>query len=129
VKLLLDTHVVLWASSEAERLKRDARAAIADPTNRVFVSVVTGWEIAIKQAIGKLTLPKPAQLLLPGELQALGYEALALEMDAALCVGHLPQHHRDPFDRLLIAHAMTTGCTVVTHDAIFANYGVSVLLA
>jgi PIN domain nuclease of toxin-antitoxin system len=128
MKLLLDTHVVLWASSEAERLSESARTAIADRSNRVFVSVVTGWEIAIKASLGKLTLPKPAQLWLPSEVEALGYETLALEMDAALGVGSLPFHHRDPFDRLLVAHAVSTGCTIVTHDDVFKKYGVSVLL-
>lgn len=128
MKLLLDTHVVLWASSSAERISEAARAAIADRSNHVFVSVVTGWEIAVKQAIGKLILPKPAQLWLPGEIEALGYDALALDMEAALGVGSLPLHHRDPFDRLLIAHAIATGCTVVTHDEVFRSYGVNVLM-
>jgi len=128
VKLLLDTHVVLWASSDAERLSGVARAAIEDPANRVFVSVVTGWEIAIKEALGKLVLPRPANIWLPSELQSMGCEPLNLEMDAALGVGSLAHHHRDPFDRLLIAHALSTGCTIVTHDAVFKRYGVSVLL-
>jgi PIN domain nuclease of toxin-antitoxin system len=127
VKLLLDTHVVLWAASEPSRLSATAAAAIVDPANDVLVSVVTAWEIAIKQSIGKLTLPEPAAVWVPQQLVALGFDVLGLDLDAALRVGALPFHHRDPFDRLLVAHAASTGCTIVTHDEMVKAYGVAII--
>lgn len=129
MKLLLDTHVVLWAVSEPGRLTSDAREAIEDGTHEVRVSIVVAWEIAIKQSLGKLDLPGPAEEWLPEVLRRTGFEVADLGLRAALRVRGLPWHHRDPFDRLLIAHAMEDGYTIVTHDNWFDRYGVSRLMA
>jgi len=129
VKLLLDTHALLWSASEPDRLSRPARAAIEDGANEVLVSVVVGWEIAIKQSIGKLDLPAPAEEWLPDVLRKSGFEVAELGLAAALRVRSLAWHHKDPFDRLLIAHALDGGFTVVTSDDVFAAYGVAVLRA
>jgi len=129
VKLLLDTHVVLWAASDPDRLSPEARTVIEDGSNDVLVSVVSGWEIAIKQSLGKLDLPRPAELWLPEVLRRTGFEPLGLGLDAALRVRGLAWHHRDPFDRLLVAHALEEGCTLVSRDAALEPYGVPLLRA
>jgi PIN domain nuclease of toxin-antitoxin system len=127
VKLLLDTHVVLWAASDPGRLADEARALLEDGAHEVFVSLVSAWEIAIKQSIGKLDLPSPAERWLPEVLRRTGFEVAELSLAAALRVRALPWHHRDPFDRLLVAHALEEGCSVVTHDTAFDAYGVPVV--
>ena len=129
MKLLLDTHVVLSSASEPDRLASAARAAIEDGTSDVLVSTVSAWEIAIKQSIGKLDLPAPVEEWLPEVLRRSGFEVLDLGLAAALRVRSLAWHHKDPFDRLLIAHALDGGYTVVTQDEVFAAYGVAVLAA
>jgi len=127
VKLLLDTHVVLWAATEPARLAPHARSAIEDGANDVFLSVVSAWEIAIKQSLGKLELPDPAEAWLPAVVRRTGLEVAELGIAAALRVRGLPWHHRDPFDRLLVAQALDAGYTIVTHDRDFASYGVSIM--
>ena len=127
--LLLDTHVLLWSATDPDRLAEVARAALEDGNNEVFVSVVTGWELAIKQSIGKLDLARPAEQWLPEVLRKTGFEIAEVGMAAALRVRGLPWHHRDPFDRMLIAQAFEHGFTIVTHDQAFVSYGVPVLRA
>jgi len=129
VKLLLDTHVLLWAATEPDRLQEEARRAIEDGSHDVLVSSVTAWEIAIKQSLGKLELDRPAGIWVPEVIRRTGLESAPIELMAALRVRALPWHHRDPFDRLLIAQALEGGCTIVTHDEVFARYGVAVLNA
>jgi PIN domain nuclease of toxin-antitoxin system len=129
MKLLADTHVVLWAALEPERLSHACRTALEDGANEVRVSVVSAWEIAIKQSLGKLELALPAEQWLPDVLRKTGFDPLEVELSAALRVRSLPWHHRDPFDRLLIAQAMETGLTVATRDARFTMYGLSILNA
>jgi PIN domain nuclease of toxin-antitoxin system len=89
--------------------------------------MVTAWEIAIKQSLGKLELAHPAERWLPEVLRRSGFEVAELGLAAALRVRGLPWHHRDPFDRLLVAHALEDGYTIVTHDATFDSYGVPVV--
>lgn len=129
MKLLLDTHVVLWAAADAERLSLETREAIEDGANEVLVSAVTAWEIAIKQSLGKLTLDRVAERWLPDVIKRLGFESLTVDFDAALRVRNLPFHHRDPFDRLIIAQAMHEGLTVVTRDEIFSAYEIATMRA
>jgi PIN domain nuclease of toxin-antitoxin system len=125
LKLLLDTHVVLWAFAEPAQLSNEARSRIADPANTVAVSAASAWEIAIKTAAGKLKFD--------GDLvQAMAdadFLPFPITVEHALVAGSLPPHHRDPFDRMLIAQAMTDGWTLVTRDHIFPSYGVALLLA
>jgi PIN domain nuclease of toxin-antitoxin system len=127
VKLLLDTHVLLWAATDPGRLSAEARAVLEDGANDVFVSVVTAWEIAIKQSLAKLDLPRPAEQWLPDVLRRSGFEVAEVGLSAALRVRALPFHHRDPFDRLLVAHALEDGYTLVTHDDTLARYGVPLI--
>jgi PIN domain nuclease of toxin-antitoxin system len=129
MKLLLDTHVVLWAATDPGRLRAEAREALEDGASDVLVSIVTGWEIAIKQSLGKLDLPRPAEQWLPEVLRRTGFEVAELGLAAALRVRGLPWHHRDPFDRLLLAHALEDGYTIVTSDDAFTQYGVPLLRA
>jgi PIN domain nuclease of toxin-antitoxin system len=129
LKLLIDTHVLLWAASEPDRLSSDARVALEDGANDALVSVVTAWEVAVKQSLGKLDLPAPAERWLPEVLRRTGFEVAELGLKAALRVRGLAWHHRDPFDRLLVAHALEDGLTVVTHDSMFEAYGVPLIRA
>lgn len=129
MKLLLDTHVLLWAALSPEALRPDCRAAIEDGANDVYVSVVSAWEIAIKHSLGKLELVRPVEQWVPDVLEKSGFQTVSLELGTALRVGSLPWHHRDPFDRLLVAQAASSGLTLVTRDAALAAYGVSLLLA
>ncbi len=127
MRLLLDTHVLLWSALEPERLSRAARTAIEDEENEVYVSAASAWEIAIKQSLGKLILDLPAEQWLPAVLRKSAFEALEVNIATALRVRALPWHHRDPFDRLLIAQALEENLTLVTHDAQLASYGVLLL--
>jgi PIN domain nuclease of toxin-antitoxin system len=129
VKLLLDTHVLLWAVSEPDQLTGAARDGLEDGTNDVYVSVVSAWEIAIKQSLGKLELSKPAEQWLPEVLRRTGFELAEVGLGAALRVRALPWHHRDPFDRLLVAQAAEDGYTVVTRDGALDAYGIPILKA
>ena len=129
MKLLLDTHVLLWSATAPDRLAPEARAVLEDGTHDALVSIVSAWEIAIKQSIGKLELARPAEQWLPDVLKRTGFEVAELSLSAALRVRELPWHHRDPFDRLLIAQALDQGYTIVSRDAAFDAYGVPVLLA
>lgn len=102
MKLLLDTHVLIWYLADDSKLTSAVRDLIVDPHNQVFVSAATVWEIAIKKAIGKLDSPDN----LPEVLIACRFEVLPINIFHALQAGSLPRHHDDPFDRMLIAQAM-----------------------
>jgi PIN domain nuclease of toxin-antitoxin system len=129
MKLLLDTHALLWSATAPDRLAPEAKAVLEDGTHEILVSIVTAWEIAIKQSLGKLDLAQPAERWLPDVLNRTGFEIADLSLSAALRVRSLAWHHRDPFDRLLIAQALDQGFTIVTRDAVFDAYGVAVLRA
>ena len=125
MNLLLDTHALLWWLDDHPALSQQARAAIADGRNLVFVSAVTIWELRIKQALGKLELPEDFQSVLEHE----PFEALDITAAHAWETGNLPDYHRDPFDRLLIAQAKVEGLTLVTRDAQFRPYRVPLVEA
>lgn len=129
MKLLLDTHVVLWAASDPEQLDVHVREMLEDGSQEVAVSIVSAWEIAIKQSLGKLELPKPAEQWLPEVLRRTGFELAEVGLAAALRVRALPWHHRDPFDRLLVAQAIEDGYTLLTRDDALGAYGVPLLSA
>jgi PIN domain nuclease of toxin-antitoxin system len=126
VRLLLDTHVLLWSLLEPTRLSPQVLRDIVDPDNDVFVSAATAWEIAIKQSLGKLDLPGSADTWLPAACRAAQIEWLDVTPEDALRVGRLPWHHHDPFDRLLVAQT-ARGFVLVTHDRRFRSYGVALL--
>jgi PIN domain nuclease of toxin-antitoxin system len=125
VRLLLDTHVLLWALSAPETLASQALAAIRAGSNEVFVSAASLWEISIKMAAGKLAAP--GDLL--GAIDAAGLISLPIGPDDAMAAGSLPPHHRDPFDRMLVAQARGRGLLLVTRDARLADYGIPILAA
>ncbi|MGQ0629700.1 MAG: type II toxin-antitoxin system VapC family toxin [Sporichthyaceae bacterium] len=125
MKLLLDTHVVLWAWGEPERIAADALAAILDPANHKAVSAASAWEAAVKAAAGRLDLPED----FGQSLTASGFEPLTISVEEALAAGALPAHHRDPFDRMLVAQARLGGFTLVTHDNQLTAYDVAILRA
>jgi PIN domain nuclease of toxin-antitoxin system len=127
VRLLLDTHALLWFCQGSDALSDVARAAIEDETNERFVSHATAWEIAIKLGLGKLQLGGGYESIFPGVLDANGFVLLPPTLAHYLELVPLPRHHGDPFDRLIIAQARVEGLTVVTCDAEFAAYGVPVL--
>jgi PIN domain nuclease of toxin-antitoxin system len=124
MRLLLDTHALIWWLTDNPRLSAPARAAIADPDNAVFASAVSGYEIANKQRLGKL--PGKLAEILPKALRRARLAAQGLTLDHMIAAGSLPGPHRDPWDRLLIAQAMADGFTVVSLDPVFADYGVPV---
>lgn len=125
MNLLLDTHALLWALADDERLSAPARGALIDGHNRVLVSAVSGWEITIKKGLGKLRAPDD----LPEQLVARRFAPLDVTFAHGLAVGELPDHHADPFDRLLIAQARTEGLTLVTRDERIPRYDVATLAA
>ncbi len=121
--LLLDTHVLLWWRGDYQRISARAREAIADPDHLLLFSAASIWEMAIKQAAGKLRMP-------PNLLDTLGdrgFAELAMSSHQGLIAGALPPHHRDPFDRMLVAQAQSEKLTLVTDDARIGAYDVPVL--
>ncbi len=126
MRVLLDTHVFLWAHSQPERLGEHL-ALLEAPTTERLVSAVVGWEIAIKHGLGRLTLPEPPQRWVPSRIRRGAMTPIAIEMTHVLGVADLPEHHRDPFDRLLISTARTLGVPVLTADPIFGRYDVETL--
>jgi len=120
VKLLLDTHLLLW-SALGERLSTDAIALIKEPSNTIHFSVASIWEVAIKAGLGRDSFTFDAQFLRRGLLDN-GYIELPITGDHAVSVGRLPLIHKDPFDRLLVAQATVEGITLVTADPVVARY-------
>ena len=126
MKLLLDTHAFIWCDSDPGQLSATARAALLDPANSVWFSVVSVWEIVIKVQLGKLTLRLPLPDIV-AQQQANGLQVLPVTLPHTLAVEGLPPVHKDPFDRLLVAQANVEGAELVTADAIFKHYPVRVL--
>ncbi|MDQ3607253.1 MAG: type II toxin-antitoxin system VapC family toxin [Gemmatimonadota bacterium] len=122
--LLLDTHTFLWFIDDDPQLSATAQQHIGDPGARVLVSLVGLWEIVIKLGTGKLTLDRPIEDLWPESLAENHFELLNVTTEHVLAVLSLPFHHKDPFDRLLIAQAATAGLPVVSADPVFDAYPV-----
>ena len=127
VRLLLDTHVFLWAMGEPEQLPKRMRREIESSANEVYVSAVVGWEIAMKHAIGKLPLPMHPSAYVLSRLKRSGFLELPITLSHALAVSDLPAYHADPFDRLLIAQAQIEGMALASVDTQIAKYAVKVL--
>ena len=117
--LLLDTHVILWWQRDDRRLNRAARQAIAQ-AEVVWVSAVSGWEVAIKTALGRLRLSEPFPTLLAAD----DFTELPLNLAHTTRLEQLPPHHADPFDRMLVAQALVERATLVSHDRALELYGV-----
>ena len=127
MKVLLDTHIWLWWITNPDRLGPTSRRAIEDAGNAVFFSAASSWEISIKYALGKLSLPTPPLEFVPKRLQRDNISPLAVTHIHALTVSTLPHHHRDPFDRVLVAQAQAEQCALCTVDPHIKRYDVSVL--
>lgn len=123
--LLLDTHAFLWFLNDDARLSPLAAERIGDPGQRIVVSVVSAWEIAIKTGTGKLILDRPLQQLWVESLTSNEFQSLDIMTEHVLAVGDLPPHHRDPFDRLLIAQSRIEHLDLVSADAAFDAYGIT----
>ena len=127
MRLLLDTHAFLWAIADDKRLSTKARRAIEDTRNDVNFSVVSAWEIIAKTSVGRLTLSESADKMIPKHIAASGFSVLGLTLTHALATATLPLHHRDPFDRMLVAQALTEDLTVVSGDEAIGKYDVKVM--
>jgi PIN domain nuclease of toxin-antitoxin system len=123
VRLLLDTHTFLRWVGAKRGLSRKARSAIGSGRNECLVSIASAWEIAIKVGLGSLRVEGALDRFLPEQLSANGFLALRIDLKHAARVATLPFHHRDPFDRLLVAQALEEGLAIVTADPVFTKYG------
>jgi len=125
LRLLLDTHVIVWALEDPDRLAAGTRTAIETEENEVFVSVVSPWELAIKGPREGLLLRKDLEV----EVDRRGFDLLPVHFRHAEPIGSMPYHHRDPFDRMLIAQAIIDGLTIVTSDSKMTDYQVALMPA
>lgn len=124
MKLLLDTHAFLWFILDDSHLSNTASALICDPSNQIFVSPATHWEIAIKIGLGKYQLPEPFDTFMTRQIEANRFEILPVEIRHTARLIGLPFYHRDPFDRLLAAQTLADQLALVSRDEIFDAYGV-----
>jgi len=127
VKLLLDTHAFLWWVAGDDRLSERAAGAIGDGRREVFVSAASLWEIAIKARLGRLSVPGDPGRFVTGQLRENSFQGLPVTATHALGVWSLPDHHQDPFDRMLVSQALAEGMTLVTADRQIGRYGVETL--
>jgi len=127
VRLLLDTHVALWAITDSPRMPHRAREYILTPANQLVVSAASVWEITIKHGLGRGDMPVSGEDALAYFEQS-GYSLLSISPQHTAAVERLPPHHQDPFDRLLIAQALNEPLRLLTHDAMVAKYSDTVIL-
>ena len=127
MRVLLDTHALIWFLEGDKRLSVLAKDAIESAENTKLVSTASSWEIAIKSSLGKLTLPIPFAELVPGKLEKLGFVLLEIKSQHLHTLHDLPLHHRDPFDRLILAQASTEKISLITCDPHFKAYGVDII--
>jgi PIN domain nuclease of toxin-antitoxin system len=129
MKLLLDTQCWLWWFAEPNRLSENTVVQIADENNELYFSVASIWEMGIKVALGKLPLPEPIESYVTSSLLVLDATSLEIRANHALQAAKLPRHHKDPFDRMLIAQAQSEGMVIISSDRVFHKYDVSILWA
>ena len=125
MKLLLDAHTFLWFVWDEVQLTNDAKALIVNPTNQKLISTATYWEIAIKVSIGKLDLGEPYRAFMHREIARNHFDLLPVSVDHAAAISVLPFHHRDPFDRMLIAQAMVEQVSIISGDRAFDAYPIT----
>jgi len=128
-RVLVDTHVWLWLQSDPDRLPASVRDMVEDRGVELLLSAASAWEIAIKYRLGKLLLPQEPATYVPDRMRRSGTTPLSVEHAHVLRVSELPDHHRDPFDRLLVAQAQILDVPIVTADSQFERYQVTVLQA
>ena len=127
MKYLLDTSVWLWSLTASHRIRAEARELLARGEEDLYLSAASSWEIAIKWALGKLELPEPAATYVPKRMAKQRLRPLPITHSHALAVSQLALHHRDPFDRLLIAQAQAEGMAILTADLAFRPYDVEII--
>ncbi|WP_322760518.1 type II toxin-antitoxin system VapC family toxin [Frankia sp. Cr2] len=128
-RYLLDTQVWLWLLAEPRRLRDETHDLLADAANEILLSAVSSWEISIKYRLGTLALPEPPRSYVPDRMRRSGTTVLAVEHDHVLRVAELPDHHRDPFDRILVAQAQALDVPLVTADSQLLAYDITILPA
>ncbi|MBI3479820.1 MAG: type II toxin-antitoxin system VapC family toxin [Nitrosomonadales bacterium] len=128
MRLLLDTHILIWALGEPKRLPKEVRAALESPANEVLFSAASIWEIAIKAQIGRTNFKVAPEEIARAAVDS-GFVELPVRTEHGAKVLSLPLHHRDPFDRILVAQAMTEPCHLITTDAILGGYSEMVVIA
>lgn len=129
MNVLVDTHVWIWSLADPSRLSAESRSLLSSSRNVVYLSAASAWELAIKAALGKIELPEPVETYVPTRMARQGITALPITHTHALRVSTLPPHHRDPFDRLLIAQALVERLPILTADVAFDRYDVEVIRA
>lgn len=129
MKLLVDTHCWLWQLASPERLRAEIIELLCSAENEVHLSAVSAWEIVIKHGIGKLTLPEPPERYIPSRLSSQGHVLLPMDLRHVVRLAALPLHHRDPFDRMLVAQALAEDMPIVTADRLVTRYGANVIWA
>lgn len=127
MRVLLDTHTFLWWAADDENLSDRVRVILADPNNQLFFSVVSAQEIIIKTNLGKLSLPEPADIFIPSRVAHYQLQILPVTMPHVLRLNGLKQHHRDPFDRLLISQSLVEKLPFITIDKAIGQYDVDVI--
>lgn len=127
MKILLDTHAFLWIAGNWKEVRRGAQRVLQDPKTELYLSVASIWEISIKVALGRLTLPSLPTVYIPRRIADFQIATLDINRDHALAVFGLVAHHADPFDRMIVAQAQLERLTIATRDKIFGKYSVNVL--
>jgi PIN domain nuclease of toxin-antitoxin system len=122
MRILLDTHIVLWYVTDDEKLKQNVIDLIENEDNQIYISIVSLWEMSIKASLGKLHLTQPIEDFIGPNIQL-----LPIEIEHISVIKSLPFHHRDPFDRMLIAQSMVTNLMLVSEDSQFKNYDINLL--
>jgi PIN domain nuclease of toxin-antitoxin system len=128
-RYLIDTHVWLWMQADPDKLRDETRAIVQDVRNSILFSAASAWEIAIKYRLGKLPLPEPPASYVPDRMRRSGTSALSVDHAHTLRTADLPDHHRDPFDRILVAQAQLLDLTIMTADEQFSAYDVAIVAA
>ena len=124
---LLDTQCWLWLQTSPKKISTSILAKLQDPNRALFLSAASTWEIAITYALGKLPLPESPEHYVPNRMMRNGVKALPVECHHTLQVANLPPHHKDPFDRLLVAQSQLEEMTLLTSDAVFAAYEIDMI--
>lgn len=127
MKYLLDTNIFLWSGGAPEKLNRQATTVLSSGSSEVYLSAASSWEIAIKFALRSLKLPSPPSRFIPDAMRILSLRSLEISHSHSLAAGALPPHHRDPFDRMLIAQACSETMVLLTADTAFMRYEVETL--
>ena len=127
MRCLLDTSILLWAAAEPHKLNARARKLLSASSSPLYLSSASAWEIAIKYSIGTLKLPVDPATFIPAVIRGMGLHSLDITSAHAIAAGSLPRHHRDPFDRMLLAQAKVEGLTLLTTDYVFRKYDVDQL--